>query len=89
MIVVLILTAAYQFLLVCREEAGELGSEGQVFTSARGAMVIIAGMVLIAFHFLVQVAIDLVYVIGGRTPPPVWVAEAGHGEPVDDSRGVD
>jgi TRAP-type C4-dicarboxylate transport system permease small subunit len=81
--------AAYQFLLVCREEAGEIGSEGQVFTSARGAMVIIAGMVVIAFHFLVQVAIDVVYVVTGRPPSAVWVAEAGHGEPVDDSRPPD
>jgi TRAP-type C4-dicarboxylate transport system permease small subunit len=80
-----VVRASYQFLLVCREEASEVGSQGQLFTSARGAMVIIVGMVVVAFHFLVQVAIDVVYVVSGRPPPPVWVAEAGHGEPVDDS----
>jgi TRAP-type C4-dicarboxylate transport system permease small subunit len=74
--------AGYQFLLVCREEASEIGSQGQLFTSARGAMVIIGGVVVVGFHFLVQLAIDLVYVVTGRPPPPAWVAEAGHGEAV-------
>jgi TRAP-type C4-dicarboxylate transport system permease small subunit len=72
--------AGYQFLLVCRQEAAEVGNEGQLFTSARGALVIIAGVVLVGFHFLVQAIIDAVYVVTGRPPPPVWVAEASHGE---------
>jgi TRAP-type C4-dicarboxylate transport system permease small subunit len=72
--------AGHQFLLVCRQEAAEVGNEGQLFTSARGAMVIIAGVALVGFHFLVQAVIDGVYVVTGRTPPPIWVAEASHGE---------
>ena len=78
----LVARAGYQFLLVCREEAMEVGNQGQLFTSARGAMVIVAGTVLVGFHFVVQAAIDLVYVASGRPPPPVWVAEASHGEAV-------
>jgi TRAP-type C4-dicarboxylate transport system permease small subunit len=78
---VLITRAAYDFLLVCREESAEVGNEGQLFTSARGAMVIIAGVVLVGFHFLVQIAIDAVYVLGGRPPPPEWIAEVGHEAP--------
>jgi TRAP-type C4-dicarboxylate transport system permease small subunit len=72
--------AGYQFLVVCREEASELANQAQLFTSARGAMVIIAGVLVVGFHFLVQVVIDVVYVVTGRHPPAIWVAEAGHGE---------
>jgi TRAP-type C4-dicarboxylate transport system permease small subunit len=79
-ICVALVRAGYQFLLVCREEATEVGSEGQLFTSARGAMVIIGGVALVGFHFLVQALIDLVYVVSGRPAPAIWVAEAGHGE---------
>src|SRR5438046_990184 len=57
-ICVVVARAAYQFLLVCREEAAEVAAQGQLFTSARGALVIIVGVVLVGFHFLVQVAID-------------------------------
>jgi TRAP-type C4-dicarboxylate transport system permease small subunit len=72
--------AGYQFLLVCREEAAEVAAQGQLFTSARGAMVIIGGVLLVAFHFLVQAAIDAVYVASGRPPPPSWVAEVAQAE---------
>jgi TRAP-type C4-dicarboxylate transport system permease small subunit len=81
----LVARAGYQFLLVCRQEASEVGSQDQIFTSARGAMVIIAGFALVGFHFLVQAAIDVVYVATGRPPPSVWVAEASHGEAVVDA----
>jgi TRAP-type C4-dicarboxylate transport system permease small subunit len=74
-----IVRAGYEFLQICRQEASEIGSQGQLFTSARGAMVIIGGVALIGFHFLVQVSIDVVYVVSGREPPPHWIAEA-HGE---------
>ena len=76
---VVVVRAAHEFLEVCRQEAAEAGNEGQIFTSARGAMVIIGGVALIGFHFFVQLCIDLVYVVSGRPPPAVWIAEA-HGE---------
>ena len=77
----LVARAGYEFLLVCREEAAELANEEQLFTSARGALVIIVGVVLVGFHFLVQVAIDAVYTFGGHPPPAHWIAEAGTEEP--------
>jgi TRAP-type C4-dicarboxylate transport system permease small subunit len=77
-ICVLVTRAAYDFLLVCREEAAEVGNEGQLFTSARGALVIIVGVVLVGFHFAIQVVIDAVYALSGRPPPGHWIAEAGH-----------
>jgi TRAP-type C4-dicarboxylate transport system permease small subunit len=73
----LVTRAALEFLQVCREEASEVGNEGQLFTSARGALVIIVGVVLVGFHFTVQLVIDAVYAFGGRPPPPSWIAEVG------------
>jgi TRAP-type C4-dicarboxylate transport system permease small subunit len=75
-----VVRAALEFLAICQQEAAEVGNAGQVFTSARGAMVIIAGVGLVGFHFLVQASIDAVYVVTGRTPPPHWIAEADRSE---------
>jgi TRAP-type C4-dicarboxylate transport system permease small subunit len=75
-----VVRAALEFLAICRQEAAEVGNAGQLFTSARGAMVIIGGVALVGFHFLVQVSIDAVYVVTGRTPPPRWIAEAERSE---------
>ena len=72
--------AAHEFLVVCREEAGEATQQGEVFTSARGAMLMIGGFLLVGFHFLVQVVLDLTWLISGREPPDWWIAEASHGE---------
>ena len=71
-----VVRAALEFLAICRQEASEVGNAGQLFTSARGAMVIIAGVALVGFHFLVQVSIDAVYALSGRPPPASWIAEA-------------
>ena len=68
------------FLAICRMESGEASQAGEVFTSERGALLIIAGFSLIAFHFLVQLVIDVVYLTTKRTPPTSWIMEAGHGE---------
>jgi TRAP-type C4-dicarboxylate transport system permease small subunit len=77
----LVVRAGYEFLQICRQEASEVGAQGQFFTSARGALVIIGGVGLVGFHFLVQATIDAVYVLTGREPPASWIAEA-HGEPL-------
>jgi TRAP-type C4-dicarboxylate transport system permease small subunit len=71
-----VVRAALEFLAICRQEAAEVGNAGQVFTSARGAMVIIAGVALVGFHFLVQACIDAVYLTLDSAPPPHWIAEA-------------
>jgi TRAP-type C4-dicarboxylate transport system permease small subunit len=71
-----VVRAALEFLAICRQEAAEIGNAGQLFTSARGAMVIIAGVALVGFHFLVQLSIDAVYFVSDREPPPGWMAEA-------------
>ncbi|HXU81333.1 MAG TPA: TRAP transporter small permease subunit, partial [Polyangia bacterium] len=75
-----VVRAALEFLAICQQEAAEVGNAGQLFTSARGAMVIIAGVALVGFHFLVQVSIDAVYVVSGRPPPDHWIAEAERSE---------
>lgn len=74
-----LLRAAWEFLQVCREEAADVAMQGQLFTSARGALVIVAGVALVGFHFLVQAAIDAVYVVTGRAPPAGWASEAAAG----------
>jgi TRAP-type C4-dicarboxylate transport system permease small subunit len=71
-----VVRAALEFLAICQQEAAEVGNAGQVFTSARGAMVIIAGVALVGFHFLVQASIDAAYLLTGAAPPPHWIAEA-------------
>lgn len=63
--------AGLDFYQVCLQETGEVATEGQLFTSARGALVIVGGVTLVGFHFLVQAAIDGVYLFSGRTPPRV------------------
>ena len=52
---------------------------GQVFTPARGAMIIVVGMCGIQLHFLSQLVIDLTYLTTKRAVPSWWVAEAAHG----------
>ena len=75
-----LIRAAIEFYRVCLEEEGEASQKGQIFTSGRGALVIIAGFSLMAFHFMVQVLLDLVWVVRWKEPPAHWIAEATHGE---------
>ena len=76
--------AAFDFYKVCLEEQGEASMQGQLFTSARGALIIMGGLGLIAFHFLVQVLLDLTFLVKSQTPPPTWIAEAHGGDSFDD-----
>jgi TRAP-type C4-dicarboxylate transport system permease small subunit len=57
----------------------ETTSEGQLFTPARGAMIIVVGIGSMIFHFVAQLVIDLTYILGGRAVPDWWIAEAAHG----------
>ena len=53
--------------------------EGEIFTAARSAMIIVCGLSGMIFHFAVQIAIDLTYLIGRYEIPSFWIAEASHG----------
>jgi TRAP-type C4-dicarboxylate transport system permease small subunit len=68
--------AGLEFLAVCREEASDVVGRSELFTSVRGAQVIVGGVVLVGVHLVVQIAIDAVYVVTGRAAPPAWIAEA-------------
>jgi TRAP-type C4-dicarboxylate transport system permease small subunit len=74
-----LIKAGFDFLGVTKMEAGEATMSGQLFTSERGAWVIICGMCLIGFHFVVQLLLDAVWVVRWKDPPPDWIAEASHG----------
>lgn len=80
-IVSLFVKAAWGFYGVTLEEAGEASQAGQLFTPSRGALIIVCGYAIIAFHFVVQILIDLGWLISGKDPPPEWIAEASHGDP--------
>lgn len=79
-IVSIIVKVGYEFYKVTLEEAGEASQAGQIFTSSRGALIIVVGYAVIIFHFFVQVLIDLGWLISKQPPPEEWVAEASHGE---------
>lgn len=69
---------SWQFHLVTIEESAEASQIGQLFTSARGTMILVIGYGVIGFHFLVQIALDIAWLISRQQPPPEWVAEASH-----------
>lgn len=58
------------------EENGDPAQAEQFFTSARGAMIIVAGYAVIGFHFFVQIALDLGWLISKHDPPASYIAEA-------------
>ena len=77
-IVSIFVWAAWGFYKVTLDESGEASQVDQLFTPARGALIIVFGYAVIAFHFLVQMVLDLAWVIRKETPPPEWIAEASH-----------
>jgi TRAP-type C4-dicarboxylate transport system permease small subunit len=52
----------------------------ELFTPARGALIMVVGYAVIAFHFFVQLTLDLAWLVSGRSPPATWIAEPGHGD---------
>jgi TRAP-type C4-dicarboxylate transport system permease small subunit len=80
LLIVVLIRAGVEFFHVVAEESGEASMQGQVFTSARGAMVIIGGLALIGFHFFVQLCLDAVWVVRRKEPPADWIAEAHGGD---------
>src|SRR5262249_43742466 len=61
-------------------EAADVTQAGELINSARGTLALPVGYALIAFHFLVQIALDLAWLLSGETPPAEWLAEAHAGE---------
>jgi TRAP-type C4-dicarboxylate transport system permease small subunit len=90
LIVILLLRASIDFYKITLDEAGEASQAQELFTPARGAMILIIGYAVIALHFLVQVVIDICWLLSGQTPPAEWIAEAAHGAelPAEDSAVV-
>ncbi len=71
--------AAYGFFVVLKEEAGEASQASEIFTPSRGALIMVIGYGVIAFHFFVEWCIDVGWLLSGKAPPEDWVADAGHG----------
>ena len=65
-----------------RNILGEVG-EAELFTAPRGALILIVGMSCMMFHMVVQLAIDLTFLVSGREVPAWWIAEASHGGEVE------
>ncbi|MDB4971019.1 MAG: hypothetical protein JWN44_6708 [Myxococcales bacterium] len=89
-IVALFARAAYEFYQITLQEAGEASQAEELFTPARGAMIIVIGYIVIAFHFFVQAVIDVCWLVSKEQPPAEWIAEAAHGAelPAEDSAVV-
>jgi TRAP-type C4-dicarboxylate transport system permease small subunit len=79
--------AAWGFYQVALEEAGEASQAGQLFTPARGALIIVIGYSVIAFHFFIQVVLDIGWLLSKREPPHEWIAEAVEAEVEADAEG--
>lgn len=79
--------AALGFYDITLQEAGEASQAEELFTPARGALIIVAGYGVIAFHFFVQALIDVCWLVSKAEPPAEWIAEAAHGAelPAEDS----
>jgi TRAP-type C4-dicarboxylate transport system permease small subunit len=79
--------AAYGFYKITLQESGEASQAQELFTPARGALIIVIGYGVIVFHFFVQMLIDIGWLVSRAEPPAEWIAEAAHGAelPAEDS----
>jgi TRAP-type C4-dicarboxylate transport system permease small subunit len=86
-IVALFARAAVDFYRITLQEAGDASEAQELFTPARGALIIVVGYAVIAFHFFVQMVLDISWLISKEAPPAEWIAEAAHGAelPPEDS----
>ena len=75
-LVTLFTWAAWGVYKLCLEEAGEAAQADQLFTTARGAMVMVIGYAVIAFHFFVQIALDIGWLFAKSDPPASYISEA-------------
>jgi TRAP-type C4-dicarboxylate transport system permease small subunit len=79
-VLIVFIKAAWGFYQVALEEVGEASQAGQLFTPARGALIIVIGYAVIAFHFWVQVVLDVGWLVSKADPPHEWIAEAVEAE---------
>jgi TRAP-type C4-dicarboxylate transport system permease small subunit len=88
-VVVLLFTkASWGFYTVLKLEAGEASQAHEIFTPSRGAMIMVLGYAVIAFHFFVEWLIDLGWLFSKKEPPASWIADAGHGEIAPDGSAI-
>jgi len=78
-IVGLLIYASWDFRKNTLEEAGEASQQGELFSSSRGAMIMVLGYCAVALHFFVQILIDIGFLVGKTPPPGAWINE-DHGE---------
>jgi TRAP-type C4-dicarboxylate transport system permease small subunit len=79
-ICILLVRAGWAFHAdIVANEAGDVTMEGELITAARGTLAVPLGFGLITFHFIVQILLDLAWILTGEEPPSEWLAEA-HGE---------
>lgn len=90
-IVSMFVKAAWDFYKVTLQETGEASQAQELFTPARGTMIMIIGYGTVVMHFFVQTVIDIGWLVSGAEPPAEWVAEAAHGAelPPEDSAVID
>ena len=69
---------------IAANEGGDISQAAELINRARGSLILPVGFALILFHFVVQIVLDLAWVITGEEPPAEWLAEAHGGEVVTD-----
>jgi TRAP-type C4-dicarboxylate transport system permease small subunit len=86
-VVLVFAKAAIDFYKITLQEQGEASQAEELFTPSRGALIIVVGYAVIAFHFFVQTVIDVCWLMSKQAPPAEWIAEAAHGAemPAEDS----
>jgi TRAP-type C4-dicarboxylate transport system permease small subunit len=92
MIVVSFITrAAFKFYKVTLMESNDASQAMELFTPARGAMIMVIGYGVVVMHFFVQTVIDIGWLVSKQDPPAEGVAEAAHGVelPSEDSAVID
>jgi TRAP-type C4-dicarboxylate transport system permease small subunit len=75
-IVTVFTKAAWGVYLNNLTENGDPSQAEQFFTSARGAMILVLGYGVIAFHFFIQIALDVGWLLSKQEPPASYIAEA-------------
>jgi TRAP-type C4-dicarboxylate transport system permease small subunit len=78
-IVYLLFRASLDFRQITLEELGEASQADELFTPSRGAFILIFGYGVIAFHFVVQILLDISWLLSKQEIPAEWIAEASHG----------
>lgn len=65
---------------IIANEGGDIAQAQELVSRARGSMILPVGFALILFHFVVQIILDLSWIVTGEDPPAEWLAEAHGGD---------